>query len=77
MQASASIPCRRAGLGYALAAFPKGGDAQALVKEIRKILAATVKGGLPPDLVEAAKKMRRTRAELKKNSVLGLGRDLV
>ncbi len=62
----------QAGLGYALAAFPKGGDAQALVKEIRKILEATVKGGLPPDLVEAAKKMRRTRAELKKNSVLGL-----
>jgi zinc protease len=62
----------QAGLGYALAAFPKGADAEGLVKEMRAILAESLKKGLPADLVEAAKRTRRTKAELKKNSVLGL-----
>jgi zinc protease len=61
----------QAGLGYAMAAFPKGADASALVEEIKKILAGDVKTGLPPELVEAAKRRELTRAELRKNSVLG------
>ena len=35
-------------------------------------MAESVKKGFPADLVEAAKKTRRMKAELKKNSVLGL-----
>jgi zinc protease len=62
----------QAGLGYAIAAFPKGADAEALVREIQQILMEDVKQGLPVDLVEAAKLARRTEAELRKNSVLGL-----
>jgi zinc protease len=62
----------KAGLGYAIAAFPKGADAEALVREMRKIVMEDVKKGLPSELVEAAKLARRTKAELQKNSVLGL-----
>jgi zinc protease len=60
------------GLGYAMAAFPKDADSADLLDDIRHVLAGTVEKGLPSALVEAAKKARRTKAELKKNSVLGL-----
>ncbi len=60
------------GLGYAMAAFPKGADAEGLVKEMQKILADDLKKGFPADLVEAAKRVGRTKAELKKTSILGL-----
>jgi zinc protease len=62
----------KAGIGYAVAAFPRGADAEALVKEMRKIVMEDVKKGLPIELVEAAKLAWRTKAELQKNSVLGL-----
>jgi zinc protease len=62
----------QAGLGYAVAAFPKGADAEALIKEMQRILADDLEKGFPGDLVGAAKRVRRTKAELKKNSVLGL-----
>jgi zinc protease len=62
----------QAGLGYAIGMLPKGADLPALVAEIRKILAAYIKDGFPADLVEAAKRIRLTKAELRKNSVLGL-----
>jgi zinc protease len=62
----------QAGLGYAMAAFPRGADAEGLVKEMQKILADDLTRGFPADLVEAAKRVGRTKAELKKNSVLGL-----
>jgi zinc protease len=62
----------QAGLGYAVAAYPKGANAGDLVKDIGQILAQTRKNGLPASLVEAAKKTRRTKVELRKNSVLGL-----
>jgi zinc protease len=60
------------GLGYAMAAFPKDSNATDLINEIQHILVNTVKNGLPSSLVRAAKKARRTKAELKKNSILGL-----
>jgi zinc protease len=62
----------QAGLGYAVAAFPKGGDAQALLKEVKAVLAATVKNGVPADLVAAAQKQAKAEAEFQKNSVSGL-----
>ncbi len=61
-----------AGLGYAIAAFAAGADSQLLVKEIRRILAEDVRRGFSPDLVEAAKRNKITKAELRKNSVMGL-----
>lgn len=65
-----SLP--QAGLGFALAAYPKGADANALAAEIRKILEADLKNGLPADLVAASKLHELTGAELQKNSVEGL-----
>jgi zinc protease len=62
----------QAGLGYAMAAFPKGADPSTLVEEMKKILAEDVKSGLPSDLVEAAKRKEQTGAELRKNSIFGL-----
>jgi zinc protease len=62
----------RAGLGYALAAFPKGADPSALIKEVKEVLTRVVRYGVPADLVEAAKLQELTSAELQKNSVFGL-----
>jgi zinc protease len=64
----------QAGLGYAAAAFPQGGDAQALLKEVKAVLAGTVKSGVPADLVAAAKKQAKAEVEFQKNSVYGLAR---
>jgi zinc protease len=61
-----------AGLGYAVAAFPKGADSSVLVNEVRNVLAEEVKRGFPSDLVEAAKRNKLTKAELQKNSIFGL-----
>jgi zinc protease len=62
----------RAGLGYATAGFPAGGDAEKLLGEMRGILAAELKDGLSPDLVEAAKRREVASLEFEKNSVSGL-----
>lgn len=61
-----------AGLGYAVGAFPRGADSQALVKSMRKILADYAKNGVPKGLVEAAKRQEETSAESQKNSISGL-----
>jgi zinc protease len=62
----------KAGLGFALAVFPKGADPAGLVKEMKGIMAQAVEKGLPADLVEAAKRKELTSSELEKNSVSGL-----
>ena len=61
-----------AGLGFAIGAFPKGGDAQALLADINSTLAATLKHGVPADLVAAAKRNAIARLEFQKNSISGL-----
>jgi zinc protease len=61
-----------AGLGYAMAAFPRGADSEALIKDIRAVLSDYLTKGFSPDLVEAAKKRELTKAELQKNSIFGL-----
>jgi zinc protease len=66
-----SLP--KAGLGYAVAEFPAGADADALVDQMRVILTAEATNGLPADLVEAAKRRVVASAELQKNSIFGLG----
>ncbi len=66
-----SLP--KAGLGYAVAEFPAGADAAALVDQMRAILVAAVTNGARADLVEAAKRREVASAELQKNSIFGLG----
>ena len=62
----------KAGLGYAVAEFPAGGDSTDLLEQVRDILAAEVTNGVMADLVEAAKRREIASAELQKNSVSGL-----
>lgn len=65
-----SLP--EASLGYALAVFPKGGDGEGLVGEIKRILADDIKNGLPSDLIEASRRHEIVDAEFQRNSVSGL-----
>ncbi len=58
--------------GYALAAFPPGGDGAGLVAKIKNIIAEYIKNGVPADLVEASKRHEISDAEFQKNSVSGL-----
>jgi zinc protease len=62
----------KAAYGYALAAFPQGGDGKGLVNIIKNIIAGYVKNGVPADLVEAAKRHEIADAEFQKDSVAGL-----
>ena len=61
-----------AGLGYVVAAYPKGTDPQTLAEEIKRILAKDVENGFDPNLVEAAKRQEITSAEIRKNSIFRL-----
>ncbi len=65
-----SLP--RASLGYALGAFPAGGDGKALLGEIGSVLREIAKNGVPQDLVTAAKRHEVASAEFQKNSISGL-----
>ena len=62
----------KAGLAYAVAAFPVGSDAKALEAEMKAILSDIAKNGVPADLVAAAKLQERRSAEVQKNSINGL-----
>lgn len=61
-----------AAFGYASAGFPPGGDGAALVSAMKGIVAGYLKDGIPPALVEAAKRREIADAEFRKNSVEGL-----
>jgi zinc protease len=65
-------PLPKAGLGYAIGAFPKGGDPEALVSELKSIVAGYAKNGVPADLVEAAKRHEVVDAKFERNSISGL-----
>ncbi|MFA6148183.1 MAG: pitrilysin family protein [bacterium] len=58
--------------GTASAGFPPGGDGAALVSAMKGIVAGYLKNGIPPALVEAAKRHEISDAEFRKNSVEGL-----
>jgi len=62
----------KAGLGFALAEFPRGANVNALESDLKKILLDIKKNGVSPDLVEASKRHATTVVELEKNSVSGL-----
>ncbi len=59
-------------LGYAAAAFPKGGDGAALVTRLKKIIEDYRRNGVPADLVTAAKAQEIAAAQFAKNSTHGL-----
>lgn len=61
----------KAGLGYAIAGFPAGRNAEDLLQQVQKIVAASA-NGLSADLVEAAKRREIASAEFQRNSVSGL-----
>ncbi|MGA8571282.1 MAG: M16 family metallopeptidase [Desulfobaccales bacterium] len=61
-----------AGLAYATAAFPNGGDPQKLLQEVKDVLTRSVVQGIAPDLVEASKNLELAQLEEEKNSVSGL-----
>jgi zinc protease len=65
-------PLPKAGLGYAVAAFPAGSDPKPLESEMRAILKKIAREGVPPDLVAAAKLQERSSAAFQKNSIDGL-----
>jgi zinc protease len=65
-----SLP--QAGLGIALAGYPKGPGGPELLSEMRNILANDLKNGVPADLVTAAKLHELAHDELQKNSLFGL-----
>jgi zinc protease len=67
-----SDPRSIAAVGMASAAFPKGGDGEALITQIKAIIANYVQKGFPADLVEAAKRREIAAAEFRKNSIPGL-----
>ena len=63
---------RQVGLGLATGVFPKGGDANILLDEMRRILSDYAKSGVSADLVAAAKRREVAAIEFQKNSVSGL-----
>jgi len=62
----------KAGIGYAIAGFPAGGDSTNLLNQVKAILLAEITNGVSAELVEAAKRREIISAELQKNSVSGL-----
>ena len=62
----------QAGLGFALGVFPKGGDADKLLKDMGAALTNILKDGVPAELVVAAKRQEIAQLEFQKNSVTGL-----
>lgn len=62
----------KSGVGYAIAGFPAGADAKALLQQLQTILLTETTNGLSADLVEAAKRREIASAEFQRNSVSGL-----
>ena len=62
----------KASIGYAVAAIPTGADPAPITAEIKKILSGYAGSGVPPALVDAAKKGEIASAEFQQNSIPGL-----
>ena len=65
-------PLPKSGVAYALAVFPKGGDSEGLIGDMRQIIADDLKNGVPADLVDASKRREVASDEFQKNSIEGL-----
>lgn len=62
---------REAGIAYAVAAFAKGADSDALVDQMRTILADIGKNGVDEDAIAAAKRQILTQAAAQQDSIPG------
>jgi zinc protease len=62
----------QAGMGYAMAAIPQGGDGSALIRRMKAVIGEYLSRGFPEDLVAASKRREIAAAELQKNSIEGL-----
>ena len=60
------------GFGLAMGAFPTGTDPVPLLADMRRIIADTVRDGVSPDLVEAAKRLELAQLGFQANSISGL-----
>jgi zinc protease len=65
-------PKADAGFGLAAAAYPKGADPKPVLAEMRAILADIAKNGVPPDLVEAARRQELAQLAFMNDSITGL-----
>ncbi len=63
------------GVGLALAAFPKGGDPTAPLADLRRVIADMVRDGVPPELVEAARRQELAQLAFANDSISGLARN--
>jgi zinc protease len=62
----------KAGIGFAIGAFPKGYNSDDLLKEMNNALFREIKDGISADFVEASKRHEISDAEFQKNSISGL-----
>ncbi len=62
----------KAAIGYATAGYPHGGSGADMVATIKRVIADCVAKGVPPDLVEAAKRHELADAQFRRNSIAGL-----
>ena len=63
---------RKASVAFGLVAQPSGVDVKASIEEMRGIIANYAAHGVPPDLVDAAKRSELSQAEFQRNSIPGL-----
>lgn len=63
------------GLGLAIAAFPAGEDPKPVIADLRRVMADIVANGVPPDLVEAAKRQELAQLAFGNDSINGLSRN--
>jgi zinc protease len=63
---------KKASVGFGLVALPAGADATGAIAEMRQILAHYASDGVPPELVDAAKRSEIAQAEFERNSIPGL-----
>jgi zinc protease len=61
-----------AGIGFALAAYPKGDDGGKMLQTLKGIVADYVRNGVPQSLVEAAKRREIAESAFSRNSISGL-----
>ncbi len=62
----------RASVAFGLVAQPAGVDAAPSIAEMRRIISRYATNGVPPDLVDAAKRSEIAQAEFQRNSIPGL-----
>ncbi len=62
----------KAGMGFAIAGFPKGANSKKLLKKVNAVLKKELSKGIDPDFIAAAKRREVASAEFQKNSIEGL-----